>query len=55
MMGQEQKEGHQGRAPQVPNKEENKDLAPRVAIPPLAYRWSCGLDPLTFHITGHMV
>ena len=29
-----------------------QDLVPRVTFPPLACHWSCGLDPLTFLITG---
>ena len=38
----------QGRKPQVPNKEqnrENKDLAPGVTFPPGAYLWLCSWDP----------
>ena len=34
---------------------ENKDPAPRVIFSSLSYHWSCSLDPLTFHITGHAV
>lgn len=31
---------------------QNKDLAPRVTYPPLAYCWPWALDPLTFHMAS---
>ena len=50
--------GHQVGKARVPSNGqnwENKDLAPKVTFSPLAYHWSCGLDLMTFHITGHAV
>ena len=44
-------EGHQGRKPRVPSNGQNlgnKDPAPWVTSLPLAYLWSCGLDPRPF-------
>ena len=34
---------------------ENKDLTLRVTFPSLAYLCSYSLDPLTFHMDGHVL
>ena len=49
-------EGHQGRKPRVPSNGQNlgnKDPAPWVTSLPLAYLWSCGLDPDLSHHRSH--